>query len=467
VNSDPNRTGVNIFSSQGAPVIAVNDGVIKKVAQSKAKGKYIVLQDVYGNQFTYQHLGSVSQVYPVPKEDLQPDKRAAHAVAVNDGESKDPAPTSPASAGTQHPATSSPKPAPSRKQATKTKPAGKPSSPSVTYKSRLFAHPTRPNARRNGGLEQVFNHQTPGKGFDTYDNFFSRPIGLNSKNARLRPLKNGSKVVAGTILGRVGKTDAKLAPHVYFQVRPAGKGAPNIDPKPILDGWKLLESTAIYRASGKNALYGDSSSFSIGQVLLLPKPLLEKRVLADPRIKIYSQGQNDIKTGQIDRRVLATLEYLAESGLNPTISSLKSGHGFYTSSGNVSEHSSGDAVDISAINNIPILGHQDPGDVADQTVKRLMLLQGTMRPHQIISLLDYGANTLALPDHANHVHVGFRPLFGENSKLGQETRSILKPGQWEDLIQRLGAIQQPKVPTAPSKFALPAPKKAAGISLGD
>ena len=36
----------------------------------------------------------------------------------------------------------------------------------------------------------------------------------------------------------------------------------------------------------------------------------------------------DIKTGQIDRRVLATLEYLAESGLRPTVSSLKSGHGY-------------------------------------------------------------------------------------------------------------------------------------------
>jgi hypothetical protein len=153
--------------------------------------------------------------------------------------------------------------------------------------------------------------------------------------------------------------------------------------------------------------------------------------------------------------VLATLEYLAESGLQPTVSCLKSGHSFLTSSGNVSEHSSGNAVDISAINGIPILGHQDPGGIAEQTVKRLMQLQGTMYPHQIISLLDFGANTMALPDHANHIHVGFHPLFGANSKLGAQTASILKPGQWDNLIKRLGTLEQPTVPTKPSKYALP------------
>ena len=39
-------------------------------------------------------------------------------------------------------------------------------------------------------------------------------------------------------------------------VQPAGKDAPQIDPKPILDGWKLLEATAVYRAAGVE-LYGE------------------------------------------------------------------------------------------------------------------------------------------------------------------------------------------------------------------
>src|SRR5213076_943915 len=145
-----------------------------------------------------------------------------------------------------------------------------------------------------------------------------------------------------------------------------------VDPKPILDGWKLLEATAIYRASGRNALYdpNGNDNLSIGQVMLLPKSMLERRVLNDPRIDIYQGGQDDIRTGQIDRRVLATLEYLAESGFNPKVSCLKSGHSEMTSSGNISEHWTGNAVDIGAVNGISILGHPDPGGIADQVVHR-------------------------------------------------------------------------------------------------
>jgi hypothetical protein len=241
-----------------------------------------------------------------------------------------------------------------------------------------------------------------------------------------------------------------------FEIRPAGRGAPAIDPKPILDGWKLLESTAIYRANGKNVLYGeDSDGFSIGQILLMPKPLLQKRLLSDDRVTIYPQGRSDVRAGQIDRRVMATLEYLAESGLKPEVTSLRSGHGFYTASGNVSEHSSGNAVDIAKVNGVPIIGHQEAGGITEQTVRRLMLLQGTMRPHQIISLLELGANTMALSDHNDHIHVGFQPLFGSNRKLGKQALQILKPGQWDDLIDRLGKLENPVVPTKPSKYALP------------
>ena len=96
----------------------------------------------------------------------------------------------------------------------------------------------------------------------------------------------------------------------------------------MLDGWKLLEATAIYRASGRNVLYGKGDTVSIGQVLLWPKRLLERRVLSDERVELYPGGRDDIESGQIDRRVLATLEYLAESGLSPTVTSLKCGHGF-------------------------------------------------------------------------------------------------------------------------------------------
>jgi hypothetical protein len=112
-------------------------------------------------------------------------------------------------------------------------------------------------------------------------------------------------------------------------------------------------------------------------------------------------------------------------------------------------------VDISAINGVSITGHQGKGSITETTVRRLMTLQGTMQPHQIISLMDLGQNTMAMPDHYNHIHLGFHPLFGQNAKLGKQARAVLKPGQWTDLMSRLRSIDNPVVPTHSSKYALP------------
>jgi hypothetical protein len=273
----------------------------------------------------------------------------------------------------------------------------------------------------------------------------------------MEKLKQGSTVTAGTVLGRIAKTD-ELAPHVHFSIRPAGRGAPKIDPKPILDGWKLLEATAIYRAAGKNPFTGSATT---GQVLLMSKPQLIQRTLSDPSLEVYSCGRDDIRTGQIDRRVLAMLEYLTARGFQLTITSLKCGHSFLTASGNVSEHSSGNAVDIAQINGQPVLGNQGPGTLSEALVKDLLQLQGTMAPHQIISLMDYfGAdNTFAMGDHDDHVHVGYQPAYGPGAgSVSKQFTEILKPDQWARLIDRLGEIDNPTVPTSPSKYALPADK---------
>jgi hypothetical protein len=328
----------------------------------------------------------------------------------------------------------------------------------MPVQQRLFAHPRASQARLWGGLEQMIEAKAMRDNrYETYANYFARPYGVDPSKVRLERLRKGSHVIGGTILGRVGATVPAKAPHVSFSIRPAGRGAPRIDPKPILDGWKLLEATAVYRASGRNALRG-GGGLSIGQVLMMPKPLLEKRVLGDARIEVYGCGRADIRSGRIDRRVLATLAYLAESGMRPTVTSLECGHSYFTASGNVSHHSSGNAVDIAAINGIPILGHQEPGGITEQAVRRLMRLQGTMRPDQIISLFDLGANTIAMADHADHIHVGFRPHFGVNRKLGRQAEAVLRPGQWDELLKRLRDIKNPVVPTTPSRWSIPTSK---------
>jgi hypothetical protein len=257
---------------------------------------------------------------------------------------------------------------------------------------------------------------------------------------------------------------------VLFEIRPAGRGAPRIDPKPILDGWKLLESTAIYRAAGKNPFFGpDAKNPSIGQILLMSKESLAARVLSDPRIQVYGCGRHDIQTGQIDRRVLATLEFLSASGFKPTVTSLKCGHSFLTSSGNVSEHTTGTAVDIAAVNGVPIIGNQGKGSITELVIQRLLTLQGTMKPHQIISLMTFEDtdNTFAMADHNDHIHVGWRPLYGTNSKLSKQVDQVLRPGQWIKLIDRLSDIDNPTVREQPSKYAVKTVEPASDSHRGE
>jgi hypothetical protein len=451
VDSASDRTGLNIFAAAGSPVIAVNDARVVKIGSSSRLGKFIQVQDVYGNTYTYGNLAKISQLYAAPKPQHVSQAEIAKELKLPKADAK---PTEAAS-DTTKPASKVRAKANALQTAVAapSDPAAAPVTGAAVSKLRLFAHPDRANAAIAGGDTQEFLATGRIDGALTP----ARALGLAPDQVVVKHLKAGAQIPAGTVLGRIGKASDAKHPYVRFEIRPAGKGAPRIDPKPILDGWKLLESTAIYRASGKNPFVGeDAATPTVGQILLMDKDTLAKRVLADPRIQIYQCGREDIASGQIDRRVLATLEFLVASGFNPTVSALECGHSEMTVSGNVSEHYTGDAVDIAAINGIPILGHQGKGSITDLVIQRLLTLQGTMKPHQIISITPEDAdNTLVMADHADHIHVGFHPLYGANTKLGRQLSAILKPSQWTRLIDRLGKIDNPKVSVQPSKYALP------------
>jgi hypothetical protein len=359
-------------------VVAVNDGVIEKMGDSPKLGNYVVLQDAYGNRFTYAELGQIVRDHRTVVMPSGKEKR----VPID----------------------------------------------SQNLRPRLHALPNRVDGQAADapGTEETTTVEGDGT------------------------LKVGSKVIAGTVLARIGAGEDGADPHINFSIRPAGRGAPRIDPKPILDGWKLLEATAIYRAQGKNPFAEDLSGAG---VLLLSKEDLQRRVLADENLSIYECGREDIATGQIDRRVLAMLEYLVSKGFKLTITALKCGHSLMTASGYVSEHSTGDAVDIAVINGVVVTGHQGPGTPADELIKTVLQLQGTMHPHQVISLEDLpGETSFAMADHYDHVHVGYHPLSGP---FDQQFEALLKPDQWQRLTDQLGQIENPEVPTAPSKYALP------------
>jgi hypothetical protein len=395
ISSSPTRRGINIFAKKGSPVVAVNDGVIRKMGKSAKLGNFIVLEDTYGNRYTYAGLGKLV--------------RNGRTVVTTNGKEK-----------------------------------------AVPVESQELRPRLRALPKRAGATvpkEQKVEAKA--------DELIEKASGNGA-------IRVGSKVIAGTVLSHVAKGGEGIDPHVNFSIRPAGKGAPRIDPKPILDGWKLLEATAIYRAKGKNPF---NEKLSGAGVLLLSKEALQQRVLGDEGLDIYQCGREDIEAGKIDRRVLAVLEYLRTKGFTMRISALECGHGYLTDNGSVSEHSSGDAVDIAEINGVPVTGHQGPGTAVDELIKDVLQLQGPMHPHQVISLEDLpGETSFAEPSHYDHVHIGYRPIGAEAAAESQFAEALLKPNQWEHLIQRLGQIENPTVPIKPSKYSLPDhPKQANGL----
>jgi hypothetical protein len=85
-----------------------------------------------------------------------------------------------------------------------------------------------------------------------------------------------------------------------------------------------------------------------------------------------------------------------------------------------------------------------------------LTLQGTFKPNEIVSSMSYKAqkNTLSMPDHTNRIQISYTPQFGDNKKLSDQIAQVLKPGQWIQLINRIGQLPEPVVPIAPSKYAL-------------
>jgi transglycosylase-like protein with SLT domain len=442
---DPSKTlaGTVIYAREGAPVIAVQDGEITADGESPALGRYVSLRDAYGNTYTYAQLGEVATVYPVlePRVDTAVSSRISHPR--NSGSATHqpslaqpygPAPSAPASAGVQPHSPLSQAAvttglAMGAANALETPPAPAPTSPP----------PVLPASSGGGATSTPHSFQA------------------GPNEVYLNPLHPGVQVLAGTVLGHVG------AGQMLFQIRPTGAGAPLIDPKPILDGWVRLEETSAFRAKGENPFLATSPT--VGQVLLASKPQLEQLVLRDPSVHLPACERGAVRAGEVDRRVLAALEFLSVSGLSPTVAAAGCGHTKKSTpgTGNAIDAAAGDAVDISAIDGTPIAGHEGQGSVTDIAVRRLLRLQGTMKPAQIVSALSYPGsdNTLTLPGYHGLIHVAFaspRAANGRGARAAAVSGSPLTPNQWLQLISQLGEIPEPTVSSKPSAAAIPDPK---------
>ena len=130
-------------------------------------------------------------------------------------------------------------------------------------------------------------------------------------------------------------------------------------------------------------------------------------MLAAENVWIYGGGRDDIAAGRIDVRILVVISYLKQRHGSVTVSSLFSGHRKFSRPGVVSAHIYGHAVDVAAVGEISIAGHQQPGGITEAAVRSLLLLPAELQPQQVISLLGLGGPSFPLRDHGDHIHVGF------------------------------------------------------------
>lgn len=261
----PERTLVasTIYSQPDAPVIAVQDGTIAAIGSTPTLGRYVVLRDDYGNTYTYGELGSVATLYPVLKPHRQSvvDEGSARAGGASASAQVS---LPPATAGVQpHSPFSAGAVSSELALGAAAELEGLPLA--VVRPTRSATHSAAHHVHRSPAIPRVFR--------------------AGSEDVFLHPLQVGARVIAGTVIGHLGAaggeipavlpaastaptaaTSSGAAPatapppapsaeeqaHMLFQIRPAGAGAPQIDPKPLLDSWVQFQGSFVFHVTGKH-----------------------------------------------------------------------------------------------------------------------------------------------------------------------------------------------------------------------
>ena len=298
-----------------------------------------------------------------------------------------------------------------------------------------------------------------------------------SARVRIEPLRKGTWVAPATALGHVtGRTHSRF----LFEVQPAGTGP--IDPRPVLDAWRALDETQGTPQRGTQPLFGPSAHDAlIGEIQLMSERQLELRLLSDPSLRISACGRADIEAGHIEKPVLDALNFLVASGLDPTISTLRCNHAGVGASAGRLVHTRGGAMEISALDGVPIRGHHGSGSLAELAVHRLLALPDAIRPDRIVvpANLSAMAHRLTTPGSSTSIDIGLalggRAHTARISRARQTPGSAKAPGgsaqalaasaalpgpslgraQWSRLIAHISRLPQPHVPQRPTSAALP------------
>lgn len=152
---------------------------------------------------------------------------------------------------------------------------------------------------------------------------------------------------------------------------------------------------------------GDCETIKTEWNIAYPVPTNSTEINWDNLQILNPAAQQDIQNGLIDHRVINLLAILTQK-YSLAISSLRSDHSMMTASGNVSNHYSGRALDIAAVNGVSCTD-QSADSPCTEVIQILASLPDGIKPTELIYGWDVDGSgpAFAMSDHADHIHAGF------------------------------------------------------------
>ena len=290
-------------------------------------------------------------------------------------------------------------------------------------------------------------------------------------------LHKGSWVPAAAVIGSLPSGPAGGQAKLLLEIKPAGAEA--IDPRPLIEAWQLLEVTQAQPRPNTQPLFGATARDAlVNEVLLMSATQLQTHLLAEPRLHLDACERHAISSGDIDRRVLATLELLLDSGLAPSVSS--------SSCQAAAPGAPTRDLVISALDGTPVGAGARSGALTELALQRLLALPGALKPQRIAAPIEqHGADGTRVargPHNAIDVSFGAQApsagTTGASGASGAGARSGNKPagvvaaqnpagiaatpsaaplstGEWRKLLARIAQVPEPHVSTAPTSSSVP------------
>ena len=155
-------------------------------------------------------------------------------------------------------------------------------------------------------------------------------------------------------------------------------------------------------------LAGDCKVTRVSWPIAFPEVTAPNEINWDNLDLVRESQRTDILSGRLDPRLINLLAVITQNH-RVTITSVQTDHSMHTTSGNVSNHFYGRAIDIAAVDGVSCTDTA-VGAPCDTLGRALTLLPLDQRPTELIYCHDLdgpAGPAFAMADHCDHIHAGY------------------------------------------------------------